>query len=92
MDWQHTVEPLCPPYTLAYIRLKSGGPFSEELELDEYWIILVTRKSTAEEHTTQTRVENWVLNEFGLDGVLDCWYTVQADQTVRAENDYEDEF
>lgn len=89
---ERTEDPLCPPYTLACIQLKSGGPFSQELELDEYWIVLVTRKPTAEERTTQTRIENWVLNESGLDGVLSDWYTVQADQTVRAENNYEDEF
>lgn len=89
---ERTEDPFCPPFTLACIQIKSGGAFSEELELDEYWIILVTRKPTAEERTTQTRIENWVLNESGLDGVLDCWYTVQADQTVRAENDYEGEF
>ena len=53
---------------------------------------MVTRKPTAEERTTQTRIENWVLNHPEFKGVLSDWYTVQPDQTVRAENDYEEEF
>ncbi|UJB73218.1 hypothetical protein HRE53_32155 (plasmid) [Acaryochloris sp. 'Moss Beach'] len=88
---EHTEDPLCPPYTLACIQVKDCGPFDADIDFSEHWVLMVTRKPTAEERTTQTRIENWVLNNPGLKGVLNDWYTVQPDQTVRAENDYEDE-
>ncbi|MGR3280338.1 hypothetical protein ACSYAD_35385, partial [Acaryochloris marina NIES-2412] len=63
-----------------------------EIELDEYWVLMVTRKPSDEERTTQTRIENWVFNHPELKGILSDWYTVQPDQTVRAENNYKEEF
>ena len=89
---EHTADPLCPPYTLACIQVKDCGPFDTDIDFDEHWVLMVTRKPTAEERTTQTRIENWVLNHPDLKGVLSDWYTVPADQTVRAENNYEEEF
>ncbi|MGR3279311.1 hypothetical protein ACSYAD_30050 [Acaryochloris marina NIES-2412] len=88
---EHTEDPLCPPYTLACIQTKDCGPFDADIDLDEHWVLMVTRKPTAEERTTQNRIENWVLNNTELQGVLSDWFTVPADQTARAENDYEDE-
>ena len=88
---EHTEDPLCPPYTLACIQTKDCGPFDPDIDFDEYWVLMVTRKPTAEERTTQTRIENWVLNNPKIKGILSDWYTVQPDQTVRAENNYEDE-
>lgn len=88
---EHTEDPLCPPYTLACIQTKDCGPFDAAIDLDEYWVLMVTRKPTFEERTTQTRIENWVLNHPTLKGVLSDWFTVPADQTARAENNYEDE-
>ncbi len=82
---------LCPPYTLACVQTKDCGPFDADIDFDEYWVLMVTRKPTTEERTTQTRIETWVLNHPELKGVLSGWYTVPADQTVRAENNYEDE-
>lgn len=89
---EHTEDPFCPPYTLACIQIKDCGPFDAGIDFDEHWVLMVTRKPTTEERATQTRIENWVLNNPGLKGVLSNWYTVPADQTVRAENDYEEEF
>ncbi|ABW33321.1 hypothetical protein [Acaryochloris marina] len=91
---EHTEDPLCPPYTLACVLLKDCGPFDSDIDIDfdEHWVLMVTRKPTPEERTTQTRIENWVLYHHELKGALSDWYTVQADQTVRAENDYDDEF
>lgn len=89
---EHTEKPLCPPYTLACIQVKDCGPFDADIDFDEHWVLMVTRKPSAEERTTQTRIENWVLNHPDLKGVLSDWFTEQPDQTVRAENDYEAEF
>lgn len=88
---EHTENPLCPPYTLACVLLKDCGPFDADIDFDEYWVLMMTRKPTAEERTTQTRIENWVINHPKLQGVLSDWFTVPADQTARAENDYEEE-
>lgn len=88
---EHTEDAFCPPYTLACIQVKDCGPFDAAIDLDEHWVLMVTRKPTAGERTTQTRIENWVLNHPELRGVLEYWYTVPADQTARAENNYEDE-
>ncbi|MGR3280334.1 hypothetical protein ACSYAD_35365, partial [Acaryochloris marina NIES-2412] len=62
-----------------------------DIDFDEHWVLMVTRKPSAEERTTQTRIENWVLHHPKLQGILSDWYTVPADQTARAENDYKDE-